>query len=370
MKPIGGARALVAAQVGIRRDIKAMFADMSARLAGQVTRVSDQDGRIPQSTERRLMAAVGDTVSSYFVGVDGRSPFAEDGVTALAAYPRVLNTWIARVTRDVVYAQRNWMRRNVPEDIQAWLRLHRRRLREIDPVFMRLVRSLRIFSENPLAQYESAHTWVDANGYRLSDRIWQASLRTRAKIDAMLTDGIRQGRGAFQLAKDLEKFLLPDRLGRRTNRPYGRDASLDAMRLARTEITHAHSQATLAAGRANPYVDGMDWALSARHPKFDVCDRIATIGMAGQRLREPYPLNGAQVPPAHPHCLCIARTAASATPERVTEQLRAAIAQANFDPYLTPLTGDDFVRDLLGDALMLLLAGATARRIFSEVSHA
>jgi hypothetical protein len=123
-----------------------------------------------------------------------------------------------------------------------------------------------VFTPNPLAGYDPPHLWVDPNGYRLSDRIWRTAGATRRKVDAFLEDGIAQGRGSLKLSRDLERFLHPGRQLVRTKTPYGTDASYDAMRLARTEISRGAAQAHETAARANPFVSGLRWKLSPQHP--------------------------------------------------------------------------------------------------------
>jgi hypothetical protein len=101
--------------------------------------------------------------------------------------------------------------------------------------------------------------------------------------------------------------LLPSRAPIRTKTPYGRDGSFDAMRLARSEITRAHNAASLESAKSNPFVQGIDWKLSARHPHVDICDSIATLGMGNERLKDPYPVDSAPVPvqDSHPQCICV-----------------------------------------------------------------
>jgi len=54
-------------------------------------------------------------------------------------------------------------------------------------------------------------TWADTRGYVLSDRIWSTGEATAARIDAIVRDGIMQGRAAVDIARDLEYFLRPTR---------------------------------------------------------------------------------------------------------------------------------------------------------------
>lgn len=297
---------------------------------------------IPVLHESRVLSQAGDTLQRFFVGQDFRQVFGTDGVTALSPYAHLLNQFIARVTGRIVKRSSDFLKERLPEDVQRYL----------------LTAHIREqFSGNPFAQYESAHTWVDPRGYRLSDRIWQTSIRTRTQMDGLLSEGIRSGRGAFDLAKELERFLLPERALLRTDRPYGRDASYHALNLARTEIGRAGTQASFVVGLSNPYVDGFDFALSAQHPKFDICDRLATIGMHNERLRPPYPVTGYVPKPfvdTHPQCLCVIIPSASKSTAEVVEELRDMMRRRLPAP-ITPIDPLRFIKRLLGGYLASLV---------------
>lgn len=372
-RPIAAQRTLFVAQAGMKRDIKAMFSKMSNDLAALALRYAGgADRPISTAKENTFLSEAGNIVSRYFVGVDGRSAFGTNGIVALAPFPAILNKWIYRTTKLVIDAHSAWMRRTLPEDVIEYLSRKNTKRRQAEfrvqedklPKELEdLMRALRIFHNDPLAEYEPAHTWVDPAGYRLSDRVWKASNATRSKIDAMLSDAIREGWSAEYLSKQLEKFLLPGRVGKRTTRPYGRDASYDCMRLARTELTRAHSEASYIAAYSNPYVNGVDWALSASHPKRDICDQLCTIGKDGQRVKPPYDFASRRIPPAHPHCLCVTRPAVIPDAALVTEKLRTVMRDARtkyLEPYLTPVQADDFIADLLGD---LVLEAISPQRI-------
>lgn len=329
--------------------------DMTTRvfrpMSDQLTRLLVGYGdRIPRSAEAAVLTEAGKIVMSYFVGSDGRSPFGRDGVSALAPYPRLLNQYLVKVQGAVVLAHQRYLRTHLPDDVYTWLQ-GAKAARQQDIQELRIPVS-EARKRNP-ATYQAAHTWVDKRGYRLSDRIWATGETTRRRIDALLSEGIRTGRSSSAMAKDLEAFLLPTRTLKRTNKPYGRDASFDAMRLARTEISRAHAQATFAAARANPFTDGMDWKLSARHPKVDICDTLATIGMDGSRIRQPYPLDTAPVPieDSHPQCLCVVMPYVTATPAQVVASLREQMI-ARMSPPLTPAVPYEFAVDLLGATLV------------------
>lgn len=231
--------------------------------------------------------------------------------------------------------------------------------------FLATYGDLRIFGPNPLAQVDPLRQWVpftrwtDPNGYQLSDRIWQTALRTRMKVDALIADALRTGQGALELARVLEQFLTPGRAALRTQKPYGIDASADAMRLARTEIARAHNQAAWLSAYLNPYVDKIDVSRSPwGDPTCPICPQHATIGLSGERLRPPYPVESADVPPWHPHDMCFVISVVTDDPAAVTARLHAAMEEArelHLEPFMTPTAGDAYVEMLLGEAVWGLL---------------
>lgn len=168
---------------------------------------------------------------------------------------------------------------------------------------------------------DPTRSWVDPNGHRLSDRIWQSGREVRARIDAVLDYGIRSGASAADIATALEDFLTAEGKFKRvlerqpdgtmqtvrkpitTRTPYGTSGLANPRRLARTEVTRAYGSATIEAGRSNPFVTGIRWRLSAAHPESDVCDERAAAdphGLGAGIYR------AGEVPtyPDHPQCLC------------------------------------------------------------------
>lgn len=327
---------LIAAQQAFRRDAVVLFEQMAAQIIGRV-RLAASRGRVGELELRRLQARVGNLVEAYFVGDDGRSPFADDGVTAVAPFPALLNRHLVRLARQIVQAQAVAMRQRMSPGLLSRMGDARRVVAE---------QAGSPFSDNPLALYTAPHEWADANGYRLSDRIWRAGFQTRAKIDRVLSEGVRKHWPIERIADELETLLRPERLGVRTRKPYGRNVSFDAMRLARTELTRMHGQVMLAASRANPYVDEIWWNLSASHPAPDICDALA----AGS----PYDLNDPTVTqgyPAHPHEMCYLTPGQSRSTDNINAELDAFFADDGESPPLTPLHEDLFLLALLGAVL-------------------
>ncbi|MAU11121.1 MAG: hypothetical protein CL607_14980 [Anaerolineaceae bacterium] len=362
------------AQVRFRKRYTVLMTNAAERIGAVVLRAADDDGIVPVE---RAGAVAGDAVAvldGVLLGNGGREVIRPDG-TPRSPYARVLLEEIGVMVYQIVLAHRTFLRKRLPGDVRYWMErssvsemsIGRRTMREltIDQMlerFPQLSREdaqkasrLRLFDPNPLAAYEAPHTWVDPSGYRLSDRIWRVDQRTRQQLDAMLMDGISQGLSAVDIARLSTRYLIPGREKVRTNKPYGSDMSYDAMRLARTEISAGANNAAYIAARRNPYVDGIDIARSLNgDPTCPICPQHATIDLSGVRVREPYPIDGAPIPPFHPHDMCGVRSSMTQSVQSVEDDLRAVLAasrEANLTPYVSPVQAEQFTRNLLGDVL-------------------
>jgi len=100
--------------------------------------------------------------------------------------------------------------------------------------------------------------------------------------------------GVQTLAKD-----YPNMMKRMKGRVPG-NISYEALRLARTEMTAAFGEGTIAAARVSPSYIGMKWVLSHSHPMVDMCDTLAEHDEGlGRGVYSP----GNEPPmPAHPNC--------------------------------------------------------------------
>ncbi|MFA5378941.1 MAG: hypothetical protein WC455_24520 [Dehalococcoidia bacterium] len=342
----------------MQRELSALFGDLSQRIGGVLLAASGPDGLIPQEAQERTRIAAGRLVDEVFTreqpGRRGNHAYSFDGVTPLAPYPALLNRYLARAMREAVEPHTRYMQRVAPEDVKAMLTSRTRRIVEMEQPTLPGFDSLRLFRPNPLAQYESPHTWVDPNGYRLSDRVWRNDEETRRRLDQLMAKMMSEGRSAQDIAKAVERFLKPAERLRTTTKPYGEKYGTyanSAMRLARSEITRAAGWAQKMAALANPYVSMMDWVLSASHPRIDICDTLADDG--------PYPVEDSPIPvqSSHPFCLCHLRSLVTQSPADVTNRLREALMESerlNLAPYMTPLQIEDFMSGLLGDVLYRL----------------
>ena len=356
LKPPATIKAYRASMKEVRQEVVKMFRGVLPTLQVLINGATDSEGKLVFSQRQRVAQQAGNLIHSLFVGPDGRNAFAQDGVTALSPFAQILNSFYVRVTMEAIYAQRNWLKKNIPSDVFQWLARQRfdirlseaenpflRRDGETNEEFMQRMRDLRIFDPNSMAEYDSMHTWVDPNGYELSQRIWNVANDTRAKIDALIMRAIAEGWSAVDLVRELEQYLV-DGVG-----------AYAALRLARTEIARAANQAAYMSAYLNPYVDGID---VARSPNGDrtcvICPRHATIGFGGERLRPSYSVHSANIPPYHSNDMCHVRPHMADDPATVTKRLQAVMQDINANSLpaaVTPANADAFTNMLLHRAL-------------------
>lgn len=298
----------------LERELSALFQGLSDEAIRTLVQAADASGTIPAGALFNVQQNVQAAVMRRFVARTGDgtlSPFMalpNGDILPLSSYSRILFDHIGRVEALAIEQQRSVAQRLTADAFQGQLR------------------QTPLFRPNPLAQFEQAHTWVDPNGYTLSDRIWNTAGSTRRKLDLFLDDAIRSGvldlhtKGATGIARDLEQFLLPGRQLRRTSKPYGIDASYDAMRLARTEVTRAHARAQQNAALENPFVAGFEVRLSGSHKKTDICDEAADAGVFPKdNIPAKYDI------PMHPQCLCTLRNVLVENPDEALQQYLADI---------------------------------------------
>lgn len=321
------------------------FTALAYDISREITRRVNRDGIVPRTASVELQQAVALRIMSFFIGRNRRGerePFEtlpDGSVYPLSTYMRLLWGGITEATRIPVEQNAAMLTKRLPPDVLGALRVARRNPFQA----ARAAVSEQIFRPAPLARYEPAHLWVDPNGYTLSDRVWNTAGNTRSRLDAFLEDRIRHGQGALQMSRELETFLVPGR-ALRTSKPYGTDASFDAMRLSRTEIARAHAAAAEISAAMNPFVEGLRVVLSGSHAKRDICDDAAAAG--------PWPKD--EIPfqyrlPLHPACLCRYAYQMISNPQATLDALRDDIrkARSELTDLIGPLLVEQFVRLLL-----------------------
>lgn len=149
-------------------------------------------------------------------------------------------------------------------------------------------------------------------GLYLSDRIWKQGENFNNIIRDIIQDAVAAGQDVVTTARMLEQYVqqgkqslaaqYPNMMKRMKGRIPG-DICYEALRLARTEMTAAFGEGTIAAAQVSPSYLGMKWILSNSHPLADICDELAAHDEGlGKGVYTP----GNEPPyPAHPNCLCI-----------------------------------------------------------------
>nr|DAI28847.1 MAG TPA: minor capsid protein [Caudoviricetes sp.] len=167
------------------------------------------------------------------------------------------------------------------------------------------------------------------NGLSLSERVWNYADQFKDEMELGLDIGIRNGRSADALSRDLRSYLKePNKLFRRVRNEYGqlvlseraksynpgrgvyRSSYKNARRLAATETNTAYRTADHLRWEKMDFVVGIEIHLSNNHtlngkPFHDICDELAG------KYPKSFKFTG-----WHPHCRCFATTILK-TPEEI-----------------------------------------------------
>ena len=159
------------------------------------------------------------------------------------------------------------------------------------------------------------------NGLNLSERVWNYADQFKNEMELGLDIGIRNGRSADALSRDLRSYLKePNKLFRRVRNEYGqlvlseraknynpgrgvyRSSYKNARRLAATETNTAYRTADHLRWEKMDFVVGIEIHLSNNHtlngkPFHDICDELAG------KYPKSFKFTG-----WHPHCRCFATT--------------------------------------------------------------
>lgn len=143
------------------------------------------------------------------------------------------------------------------------------------------------------------------DGKGLSDRIWNAANASSQKINEVVAACMASQMSATEMSKVLQSFMKPgssttwnrkkilEKLGP-GYAAWNKDLSYEALRLARTTITHAATLALKEGGKVNPYLNSAKW--HSVHAIGRTCE------LCKERDGKVYTL--AQLPFDHPNGLC------------------------------------------------------------------
>lgn len=154
--------------------------------------------------------------------------------------------------------------------------------------------------------------YTERFGMTLDYRIKTIISGTQKTVRNIITSGVSQGKGAFEIADMLDKYIKPDIKGTRVSpadmyrKAFGLgkdykpmnipDSSVEytALRIARTESAHIYRQTGIDFYKDRPYVKGYKWQLTNTHPRTDECDIYS----------KQYYEHEDEIPDQHPNCLC------------------------------------------------------------------
>ncbi len=162
-------------------------------------------------------------------------------------------------------------------------------------------------------------------GMNLSDRVWLYTKQFKEEIELGLDIGIRSGRSADEMSRDIRAYLKnPDKLFRRVRNEHGqlvlskraaayhpgrgvyRSSYKNARRLAATEVNIAYRTSDHERWQQLDFVVGIHVLLSNNHtlngrPFFDICDELSGKNANDKRGRYPkdFKFTG-----WHPLCRC------------------------------------------------------------------
>lgn len=209
---------------------------------------------------------------------------------------------------------------------------------------------------------DAAMRQVGPDGLQFSSRIWRLDRDARDGMNAAIMQAVVDKKSAWQLAKDLERYLGPgkncpqwtyarlntvssadkakgDLKGLLTGDDCpGKGVSYNALRLARTEIQRTHHAANDNRMAAMPWIEKEKIVLSNNHPKPDICDDVVFGGENGDGV---YP-KGTIILPLHPHCFCDKRAVQdlNAFGDQLSEWVRTGQGFPAMDQYAASLGPD------------------------------
>ncbi len=147
---------------------------------------------------------------------------------------------------------------------------------------------------------------VYGDGWTLSNAIWKHTQHTQGILNKIIGKGVAQGKSAFEVAKDIEKYVNPgmrkqsrkiDFINPRTGRKdtfYFGNVDYNAQRLARTLISHAYQQSFMNVNRNDPFVQDYIWHSAGIHGRTcDVC-----MERDGRHFKKD------ELPEDHPNGMC------------------------------------------------------------------
>lgn len=128
----------------------------------------------------------------------------------------------------------------------------------------------------------------------LSDAIWSNAKKLQGDISKVVAEGVAQGKSAYDVAKDLERYVNPSaRKNWKWSKVYpntNKKVDYNAQRLSRTLISHAYQQTFVTTTQKNPFVKDYIWISAGIHGRTcDICNARDGQHFAKDELPEDHP---------------------------------------------------------------------------------
>lgn len=116
----------------------------------------------------------------------------------------------------------------------------------------------------------------------LSDAVWATPKKAQMDAESIVARGLAENKDIFQIAKDLETYLVPNKKKMVSWSRYYKGVAgsieYNSMRLARTLSQHAYQQTFQTVNRYNPFVESYKWYISSNDRVCSICrDREGMI---------------------------------------------------------------------------------------------
>lgn len=190
--------------------------------------------------------------------------------------------------------------------------------------------------------------------WSLSKAIWGNTQKTQNDINTVIAEGIAQNKSAYDIAKDLEKYVNPsakkDWSWSKVYPGTNKKVDYNAQRLARTLVSHAYQQAFVKTTQKNPFVTKYKWLGSNSHRICPIC--AARDGKLFEKD---------ELPLDHPNGMCTFVAVMDSMVD-IADRL-ADWAQGKEDPAL-----DAYARYIYGDGFGSNTSPIKSETLFNRVS--
>lgn len=116
---------------------------------------------------------------------------------------------------------------------------------------------------------------VYQGNWSLSKSLWKHTQKAQKDINTIIAEGVAQNKSAYDIAKDLEKYVNPTaQKSWDWNKVYpgtAKKIDYNAQRLARTLVSHAYQQSFVRTTQPNPFVTKYQWDSSNSGRSCDLC---------------------------------------------------------------------------------------------------